>query len=329
MSRNTRIARILKLAERMARSRHGIVVARYAAAEGVPVRSVYRDLDALNQAGFPVVPDGGRYRLLDNWMPAAQLGVSADELLALHLARQQAAGWEGTLLADALQRLYGKLATPRGGTGKLVPAGLGGGFSLVPPAARDYAGFRNTVAVLDRACREHVVVDASYESVDGAITQRAIEPAQLHWDPRLETLYLIAWCRLREDVRVFATHRFRVVSPRREGFAPRADLSSQTALKHAFRVWRADRVVAVECRFTGRAARLVEERRWHPSQKTRRDGDGLIFTVEVAGLQEITPWILSFGPECAVLAPAELRERVREAHLRAAGGPARRRRQAS
>jgi predicted DNA-binding transcriptional regulator YafY len=174
--------------------------------------------------------------------------------------------------------------------------------------------------MLDRACRDRIVVDVVYESVDGETTHRALEPTQLHWDARLETLYLIAWCRLRQDIRFFATHRFKLVKPQNATFVPRPGVSSQAALKHAFRVWRAEKITRVRLRFTGRAARLVGERTWHASQKTRREAAGaLSFEVEVAGLREITHWILSFAAECEVLEPATLRDEVREAHARAAG----------
>jgi predicted DNA-binding transcriptional regulator YafY len=320
VGRNDRFARLFRLIEILARSRRGLPLARIAENEGWKLRSLYRDIEALQLAGFPIVQEAARFRLMEGFLPAAQIGIDSEELLALHLASQQAAGWSGTRLGDALRRLYGKLATPGKGTGKLLPPGLGKAFTLATPGARDYSRFRDAVSVLDRAAREHIVVDARYESVDGVVTKRAIEPAQLHWDSQLETLYVIAWCRLRKDIRIFATHRFQAVSPRRETFEPRPDVSSQTALKHAFRVWRADRVVRVRLRFIGRAARLAGERRWHASQKTAAQQDGsLLFEADVAGLDEIMPWILSFGSECAVLEPADLRERVRDDHARAAG----------
>jgi len=325
VARNDRIARLFKLLDLLARSRRGLPLARIADSQGWKLRSVYRDIEALQLAGFPLVHEEGRYRLMEGWLPAAQLGIDGEEILALHLASQQAAGWAGTRLGEALQRLYGKLATPPKGSGDLVPPGLGKGLSLAAPAARDYARYRDAVSVLDRAAREHLVVDAVYDSIDGERTRRAIEPAQLHWDARLETLYVIAWCRLRKDIRIFATHRFQAVSPRRETFEPRPDVSSKSALKNAFRVWRADRVVRVRLLFTGRGARLAAERRWHASQSTSPRPDGsLELQAEVAGLDEITPWILSFGADCAVLEPAELRDRVTEAHLRAAAAATRR-----
>jgi predicted DNA-binding transcriptional regulator YafY len=315
------MARLFRLLNILSRSKRGLPLSRIAEKEAWRLRSVYRDIEALEKAGFPIVSEGGRYRLMEGWVPATQMGVDSEELLALHLARQQAAGWRGSRIGDALDRLYGKLAAPPRETGTLVPSGLGGAFTLAAPGARDYPAHQKTVATLDRAIRERLVVSTVYQSVSDEVTRRRLEPAQLHWDPRLEALYLIAYCRLREDIRVFAVHRFRAVSTSREGFAPRPGVSSEAALRHAFRVWRADRVVKVTLRFSGRAARLVAERRWHPAQVTRKEDDGsLLFEAEVAGLDEITPWVLSFGAECRVVEPDTLRERIRAAHLDAAIG---------
>jgi predicted DNA-binding transcriptional regulator YafY len=316
LSRNDRIARLFRLLNLLVQTKRGLILRAVADKEGWKLRSLYRDIEALEKAGFPLVHEDGRYRLMEGWIPAVQLGVDRDELLALYLARQQAEGWRGTEIGEALERLYGKLAAPPKATGVLVPRGLGEGFSATMPMARDYAAHRKTVATLDRAIRERLVVSAVYESLDGETTRRDVEPVQLHWDSRLETLYLIGYCRLWKDTRVFATHRFRAVSCKKESFAPRADVSSETALRHAFRVWRDDHVLPARLSFTGRAARLILDRKWHATQRAKRQPGGeVLFEAEVAGAGELLPWILSFGAECTVVEPEELRERVREEHV--------------
>ena len=66
----------------------------------------------------------------------------------------------------------------------------------------------------------------------------------------------------------------------------------------------------VKLRFTGEAVRYVKLREWHPTQrlKERRDGS-LEMTLEVSHLLEVRRWVLGYGPQCEVLAPAELRNR--------------------
>jgi predicted DNA-binding transcriptional regulator YafY len=74
--------------------------------------------------------------------------------------------------------------------------------------------------------------------------------------------------------------------------------------------------VASGSRFTGWAARLVSERRWHPSQQIEWKGkqaDELVMTLELSSFEEIRRWILSWGPQVEVLSPPELRTEILEA----------------
>jgi predicted DNA-binding transcriptional regulator YafY len=41
-------------------------------------------------------------------------------------------------------------------------------------------------------------------------------------------------------------------------------------------------------------------------------GGGVVLTLEVAGLPEVCRWVLGFGGEAEVLAPADLREEVHQ-----------------
>jgi len=60
-------------------------------------------------------------------------------------------------------------------------------------------------------------------------------------------------------------------------------------------------------------ARWVREKIWHESQKAKKNGDGsLDLTFQVAGLDEIKRWILSFSLEAVVMEPEKLKEMVRK-----------------
>jgi proteasome accessory factor B len=69
----------------------------------------------------------------------------------------------------------------------------------------------------------------------------------------------------------------------------------------------------VRVRFDAFAARLVGERLWHSSQRIRDLGEGAIeLSLELASLEEIERWILSWGKHARVLAPKELSSRIRD-----------------
>jgi predicted DNA-binding transcriptional regulator YafY len=83
-------------------------------------------------------------------------------------------------------------------------------------------------------------------------------------------------------------------------------------MRHSFKVIH-DELYRVKVRISPGWARWVGEKIWHESQKVTKLPDGsLEITFRVAGLDEIKRWVLSFGPEAAVLKPENLKEMVRK-----------------
>jgi predicted DNA-binding transcriptional regulator YafY len=146
-----------------------------------------------------------------------------------------------------------------------------------------------------------------------------IEPGELYWDPGLESLYMIGWCRLRRDIRVFALQRFVAATLTDEPFTPRAGARSKAALRGAFRVWRDENIQKVRIRYAAKVSPEIRERVWGPGQRIDEEdptpptgGGGVALTLEVAGLAEIERWVLGYGGAAEVLEPATLRQAVTE-----------------
>ena len=62
------------------------------------------------------------------------------------------------------------------------------------------------------------------------------------------------------------------------------------------------------------AARLAQERRWHPTQEVtvlNDRGTRVEVRFEVGRLEEVVRWVLSFGSQAKVIAPPELSKMVR------------------
>ncbi len=83
-------------------------------------------------------------------------------------------------------------------------------------------------------------------------------------------------------------------------------------MRHSFKVMH-DELYTVKVRISPGWARWVGEKIWHESQNAKRNGDSsLELSFQVAGLDEIKRWVLSFGPEAVVLEPEKLKEIVRK-----------------
>ncbi|GIV96847.1 MAG: DNA-binding protein [Herpetosiphonaceae bacterium] len=92
------------------------------------------------------------------------------------------------------------------------------------------------------------------------------------------------------------------------------DMHPLELLRGAWGIWFSEDESAVEVtlRFSSAVARRVRESRWHPTQSVEPDGEGgLIWRAQIDEPEELLPWVRSWGPDCEVLAPAELRERLR------------------
>ena len=77
--------------------------------------------------------------------------------------------------------------------------------------------------------------------------------------------------------------------------------------------------VDVVLRFGANVSSRVREAHWHPTERLAEEPDGaLTWRATVAGPIEIRLWILSWGDDVEVLAPAALRDDVAATHRRAA-----------
>jgi proteasome accessory factor B len=91
------------------------------------------------------------------------------------------------------------------------------------------------------------------------------------------------------------------------------DFDPAKYLAYSWGIWSSDQAppVEVRLRFDPVVADRVKESVWHRTQQLADLPDGGVeMAVQVAGIIEIRPWILSWGNQVEVLAPDELREAV-------------------
>jgi predicted DNA-binding transcriptional regulator YafY len=114
------------------------------------------------------------------------------------------------------------------------------------------------------------------------------------------------------EVRTFKVDRISAVSIETLKFQMPADFNLQTYLQDALGVFHSDGPAQrVVIRFAPEVARYVEEHHWHTSQRLMRQSDGsLLAELELAALEEVKSWVLSFGSKAVVEEPEELRAAV-------------------
>jgi len=164
---------------------------------------------------------------------------------------------------------------------------------------------------LQAAQAEHRGVDVVYYSASrDEESLRRVDPYHLRFHH--EAWYLVAYCHVRREIRVFAVDRIRELTLTDALFTVPDDFDIDGYLVAAWGMERGYEAHEVVVRFDAYQARWVAERVWHPTQRLERLADGALlcrFTVSSTG--EIKRWILQFGGHAEVLEPAGLREEVK------------------
>ena len=194
-SRLFEIIQILRLAKKP------VTAAEIAVQLEVTVRSIYRDIAALQATRVPI--EGGRgigYILRPGFtLPPLMLSIEETEAIVLALALLERTG--DTELRQAAKQVNRKIAA-------VVPAPLAGTFSanalhawgsVAPvPDALD-------LAMVRRAIRDEQKLALDYRDEQARATERTIRPVALIYYS--QTANIVAWCELRQAIRNFRADR--------------------------------------------------------------------------------------------------------------------------
>ncbi len=326
MSRNDQVTRQWHLLRRLEGSRGATL---QELAESLPddfpkhLRTLRRDLEALEAAGFPLVTEraGGRtrWKLIDGFHRLPALTFSPTELMALTFSRNLLKPLEGTQIHASLDSALAKAAAALPPPGLAYVRQMQDFFSVRLGPHKAYRQHRETIDRLTKAIAETRTVQMRYYSASrNTTTRREVDPYRLWY--AAGALYLIAYCHRRRDVRMFAVDRIRSLTITDHPCQMPLGFDVEAYVRDALVVMRGE-PIAVELHFDKATAAWAKDRLWHPSQRlTPLKGGRLRMALQVADTRELVGWILSFGRGVRVINPPALRARVREEARKIASG---------
>jgi predicted DNA-binding transcriptional regulator YafY len=301
--------------------KQGLSVAEIASHLDANQRTVYRDIDDLAIAGFPLYSeqvDGvNRWKLIEGSKSKLPLPVTMTELMALHMSRDILKVFKGTVFEESIESFFDKVTVTLPPETIRYLDNISGRLGVRFGARKDFSAFRETITQLSEATGKRLQVEITYKALStGDQTKRRVDPYQV-WAMD-GCFYLIGHCHLREKVRTFSMDRIKDLEILKEKFPMPKDFSLDEYLKSAFRVMTGS-PETVRVWFEPGVAQIVKERIWHPTQEFREEADGsLIVTLEVPVNYEIISWIMGFGASAEVLSPASLKKTIMEEHRTAA-----------
>jgi predicted DNA-binding transcriptional regulator YafY len=269
-------------------------------------RTIYRDIQALSEAGVPLLAVPGQgYSLMEGYF-LPPLAFTADEAAVLLLgsdvmAQSFDAGYRAA--AEAAGR---KIAAVLPERPRAEVEELRESLHFVPERANAPS---ESLARLRRAIFERTAVLLRYhtryqtdESPDQPAT-REIDPYALvhmagNW-------YLTGYDHLRGAVRTFRLDRIEEIALLARTFVrPRG--------AHLYGRESEPRPIEIRALFDPEVTRWVREQRSFFTTEEKEVGDGLLVTLRVRQESEVLSWLLGWGRHVRVLEPASLRHRLAE-----------------
>lgn len=283
----------------------------------VSAKTIQRDIDYLrDELGAPIAYDEvkhGLYYTDPAWfLPSVML--SEGDILALLIGTQALNMYKGTPVAKELKAIYRKLAELLPGQISIAPELIFNRFSFSNPPARPID--ENVWKLLIRGLLHQRVIQVEYAS------PRATSPKQhtihpLHLANIEGDWYLLAYEPRWDDLAQFAVSRIRQVELQEATFTPPKDFDAGKLLEARFGKFvhmNGGRPLKVRLVFRARIAASVAERTWHPRQIARFLKNGrLVLEFPVTEVQDVVPWVLSWGGYVVRVEPKALRDAVVEA----------------
>jgi len=314
MARGEQLARTWQIIKRLEAQRsRGLTIDELCDEGGWNRRTLYRDIQALEEAGFPIEKEScdGRvyYRFTRAFRESLPLHFSLTELVALTFSQDLMQVLKGTFFYDSIESALAKIKSilPVKALEYLnqIEASMHMGFSPQPL----YQELGDSLDTLFEAVMKKQVCKIKYHSAhSGETNERIVEPLKI-WFAN-SSLYLVAYDRKTSEKRTFAVSRIETCEVVKDESFQNDEFNFEEYRQGSFRVWRGE-PEEIELIFEKEIAPVIAENLWHESQKSEELGDGrLRLNLNTVISPELENWILSWGNQVIVESPENLKGQI-------------------
>jgi len=315
MARGDQLARQWKIIQSLISARNGKSARQLADELGCHSRTVYRDLEALQQAGFPLFNEmeGGTslWAILDQDRHQTPLPLSLTELMALYFSRRLLFPLKNTVFYESLENLFAKIQATLSPQALAYLKSMETSLQAGVGATSRNENINKTITTINEAIAARKRVMIRYFTMSrGETSDRIVAPYTIWFFDG--AFYLVGYCHQRRSIRMFALDRMHRIIVQEDSYDMPADFNIDDFMQHSFGVFHGE-PVAVTIWFAAEIAGYICEKKWHASQRIEKNPDGsILFTVEVAGTDEIKHWVLQWGSRAEIIQPAFLRQEIRQ-----------------
>ncbi len=307
----TKANRLLQLETLLLAHPEGLSQAEIARRLQVNRSTIHRYLPDL--PGHIYIDDTGRW-CLDRSAYLMNVRMTLHEAMAVHLATR--------LLATRMERQnpHAASALRKLGTAleRLAPRIsqhlLQSADTMDDPSQRQDPNFLRTLETLTLAWALLRKARVWHRKEDGSVNEYTFAPYFIEPYAVGQAVHVIGWREPPDALRTLKLERIERVELLREDYHIPEDFNPAELLKDAWGIWYTEEEpVEVVLKFSARVAKRVGETRWHRSEQVTEMEDGcLLWRAWIAEPQEMLPWVRGWGADCEVIAPVEIREKMKK-----------------
>ena len=273
----------------------------------ISIRTVYRDISTLKNAGIPIIGDPGvGYSIMDGYrLPPIMF--NKEETSSLLTAEK----FIGKLTDQDTQTYYSnammKIKAILRSSEKQSLAVLDDSIAIL-----DKNSWENKAYLQDifKGLAAKHILNIQYQKADGTNSKRKLEPIGCYH--QFNNWYLVAFCQLQEDYRTFKMNRIVNLQVLDQHFDTK-HISLQHYINQQDEAWKEQQQFQmIEIAFKQTYINFAENRKYYfgfVEQTVKNDVVHMKFLN--SSIEIIARWLLQFGDQATVLAPTELKDRLK------------------
>lgn len=287
---------------------------------GTSIRTIYRDMRALEEIGVFYIHEGRKgYQLIEKPVRInSQSQLTVEEWMALSVLPlvNRGSNFVQHPLYQAYRSGMEKIRNLVNNKNEISSIGSELGKRIrLHDQPWDKEQFVITPTLIEALLTNHVIEVTYYSIYRDEMSVRELEPYYLI--PRGGNLYVIAYCRTRQAIRLFRLSRIQRIKIIGEEFQIPETFDIDKYLKNRWSVMDEGKDMTFKVKFNRELARYVSEREFYSKTEIVENADGsLLLTTTVKSGSEFLNWVRSFGLHAEVLEPEEIRQQLHEEYTK-------------
>lgn len=272
----------------------------------VSIRTIYRDVKTLENAGIPIVGEAGNgYSLMDGYkLPPIMF--TKEEVLSFITAEKLMQKFSHQSLGSHYQAAMEKVRSVLRNSDKNLIQNIEKQIDVFSFHADSGDSLKNVIPIILESIAEKTQLNIRYKTVDGRVDNRTIETVGMFFE--FNFWYIMAYCTLRKDFRQFRIDRILEISKTQNPFLQEYGQVNDYRKKSNENKVKAKLLVDKKI-----MSHLVNSKKYYGLTEEVETENGVELTFETEWINDGFPrWLVTFADYATVLEPESLRTRLKE-----------------